>query len=163
MNKIIRLRVVLALFILVGPTAGCISTQTSVGPRPAEGVGIQPTEPLNTTAPFNLTGHVYFYSYVSQSERTQFKDVQLCLYNRNGTVIESASLGTFETNSTVVNISVQTDLMPWYIYVHHPEFPVDLDNELRIYNADEDRFDPGTPEDLPFNIDRLTDTRCTPA
>lgn len=153
----------LALLLLIGSTAGCLSTETSVGPRPAEGVGIQPTELLNTTGPFSLTGEVYFYLYVSPSEQTQFEDVRLCLYDRNGTVIQSVSLGTFETNSTVVNISVQTDQMPWYIYVHHPEFPADLDNELRIYNADDDRFDPGTPSDLPFDAEGLEDTRYTPA
>lgn len=158
-----RIYLALVVLLLVGSAAGCSSTE----PRPPYQVGdelvIQPDEQLNTTSPLNLTGEVHFSLHSTTPEKTKFEDVRLCLYGQNGTVIESVSLGTFEGPSTTRDISVQTEQMPWYIYVHHPDFPPRLTNTLRVYYPELDRFSSGTPSELPFDADRLTDTRCTPA
>ena len=157
-----KLYIGLLLLVLVAG-AGC-SSQVYTDPANTGEVSIAPAHSINTTAPFNLSGQVYFDAG-PEADVNQFENVQLCLYDENGTALESALLGTFEAPSTVVNFSVRAERVPRYVYVHHPEFRSlgQFDNELLVYNAETDRFGSGTPEDLPFDTDRLTDTRCTPA
>lgn len=153
-----------ALLLLTGLCAGCLSVEMTDHSGPGS-VSVAPTERLNATEPFELTGQVFFELDETTTERSRFEDVRLCLYAENGTVLAAEPLGAFEAPSTVVNVSVRTEQAPWYIYVHHPAFQSleEFDNELLVYRPDDDRYGPGTVEDLPVRVERLTETRCRPA
>jgi hypothetical protein len=53
----------------------------------------------------------------------RFEDVQLCVYDQNGTSLSSRSLGSVSpSRDTISDVSVQTGRLPTYIYTHHPQF-----------------------------------------
>jgi hypothetical protein len=70
------------------------------------------TAPLSDEPPFTPFTRVVFRLDGSVVEQSRFEDVTLCYYTRNGTVIASENLGTFEPPSTTKNVSLESNSIP---------------------------------------------------
>ena len=160
-----------ALFasILVATAAlmsGC--TLSDAGGHSAPGsVQFSVTNNLATEPPFKLVAQVHFSLGRTVVENTTFSNVSLCLYGSEGDLLQSQNVGSFRAPSTSVNISVRSEQMPYYVYVHHPRFD-DIQGFLHsavlIYDADREvAWSTGHPNEMPFDHEQMTDTDCEPA
>jgi len=122
------------------------------------------TGPLSENPPYKPIDQVLFSLDGTTIEGSALENVHICFYNRSGGVIAAENLGTFRTPSTAANVTAESDEVPHYIYVHHPELVniEDFGHETQIYQPDRQGYRPGHLGALPFNITDMTDTGCTP-
>jgi len=127
-------------------TSGVQTTDTNTGGRASQRaiIKIKPrrfkpdvTGPNNTTLRVNVNTQVYGYGGVN------YNNLQLCAYDRNGTLLQREPLGTISTNPPPelyktfrVNLTVQ--IRPHYLIVDHPRLRNDsrFFNQIRYWNGE---------------------------
>lgn len=155
----------LALAVLVsGCTVFGIGGDGTTGHSAPGDIDLFATEPVAAEPPYKPVDQVLFDLDGSVVENDTFSHVTYCLYDQNGSVIASEDLGTFETPSAAANVTLETEQVPYYVYVHHPRFSGidEFQNEILIYLPDRHNYRDGHTDDLPFDTSRMTETSCQP-
>lgn len=161
-----RVCTALALTVLM-MTSGCVLPWGGGATNGHSGAGhlsLYMTESVSDGPPYQPVGEVNFILDSSIVSDDTFENVFVCMYDKNGDLIASQDLGTFATPSTTANVSLETETVPYYVYVHHPRFAeIDsFDVELMMYQPDRHAYADGYPDALPFDYKQMVDTGCTP-
>lgn len=77
---------------------------------------------MNGTEPVYLSGIFTFELNPNGKFQRTYDNVTLCAFHRNGSVLSSQNLGTFETPYDGRNFSLRTRILPTYVLVYHPAF-----------------------------------------
>jgi hypothetical protein len=125
-----------------------------------------------------LIGRAVISIAPSALEDPTLSDVLLCLYDDDGTVMKSTSLGTVEEGSASVSVALETETATTYVLVHHPEFYRietlgGISHEVLVYRPDAEArttegrhvipYYPEGPDVLPFDPATLPGGSCRPS
>ena len=159
MNEKFSKFVVIAVLALILVSGWWVTSGEEADVTPQGEVDLHPTDPVQTDPSFEFEGQVL---YDPPSENPSVSDVTLCLYDGDGSVIESRSLETLGTDSRVRNVTLKAESPPDYIVVHHPMF-----YETEGFQANMLEFVPRsglyrkvTVAGLPFDVSRLERGSC---
>lgn len=127
-------------------------------------VRLSASGPLADEPPYKPVDQVHFSLDGSVVEDDTFTHVAFCLYDRDGNVLATEDLGTFTTPSAVANVTVETEQVPYYVYVHHPRFASieGFDTEVFEYLPERHNYVTNHSDDLPFDVRQMTETGCQP-
>lgn len=149
-------------FVLFGLQEG-VNNGNTVGD-----LSLSRTEPDTSQPGFQFEGRVGFTVDPTAIEDNSFEGVELCMYDVNGRVLISRTLGTFSGSSAYRNISVNLNAPPRYVLVHHPNFyEIDgyggFDIEVLEYIPNEGRYIDSAPGALPFDHEKIPHGSCRPS
>lgn len=127
-------------------------------------VTIDPNITLSTSPPFVLSGRVVYSPGTSNVENETFRDIRVCMYRRNGSVLLNQNIGSVSSRGGAIDISIKSEEVPYYIMVHHPGLYRlnNIENEILVLKDNEGYFDgTQTIEDMPFDVKRLSKGSCS--
>lgn len=125
---------------------------------------IHQTHPSPTDSPYQFRTQIDYSLDTTVTEIDSFEDVRLCLYDTDGAVVVNRSLGTFAGTSATINLSIETESSPAYIYVHHPRFYEieGFDIDVLVYLPERGAFTHESPDELPFDARSIGQGSCAP-
>lgn len=168
MNTKLALGVGLFALLTVGLVVGgwtVLSDDSVSGSSNIGSLTIHHTHPSPTDSPYLFRTEIHYSLGTSVVEDDSFEDVRFCFYDSDGAVLRNRSLGTFAGSSAYVNLTVETESAPAYVYVHHPRF-YDIegfDIDTMVYQPDRDAFNHVSPDEPPFDARTIDQGSCTPA
>lgn len=118
----LKLKIVLVLAIVF--VSGCV-TGDGTDPQPSfiDGRSLE----VHSSDRFVVNGSIYYSATATES--VVFRDVMICLYDEDGTLIGSSNIGTLRPETDRPNVSVTANRRPHIVVVDHPrfrEYDVDL-------------------------------------
>jgi len=92
------------------------------------------------------------HRWYGHGDSRSFDHVMLCLYDRDGTLLQNHDVGSFENPVDLTRMTVQANTTPHYILVDHPELRSleGFSLERLTWNNETGRYVEATPDQLEF-------------